>query len=225
MIELIATDKFIKKAKEKGVNFGKGSPYNRLRYYTKLGWIPHMTRQKNKRGDVVGHYPKWIIDRLLLIQKLKKRNYTNDEITQKIKTLDAKRNFLKSINVFNSPEKRLKTISYISFIILLIIFITEMGILPANYTKNDLLKNTQQLKNSPNQILDSGTGLFPANEKIIYIRSGEVTSTSKINVTFEKNYSPATNYWVSKKIPHEGFYIELNAPVRTNSVFNWFISN
>ena len=40
--------KLIKQAKKEGVQFGRGDPYNRLRYYTKIGWLPHMTRKKTK---------------------------------------------------------------------------------------------------------------------------------------------------------------------------------
>lgn len=225
MAELIATEKLIKKAQKNGIDFGKGNPYNRLRYYTKLGWLPHMTRQKDKAGNVVGHYPDWVIERLDYIQDLKDKGLSNDEISEKIKGLNARRNILKTLNIFKSPERRRKTISYISFIILVFILLIETGVLPFGQIKSDLIQNSTQIRNSPNQILDSGTGLFPTNEKIIYIRTKNITPTSKVSVTFEGNFDPANNYWISKKIPYEGFYLELDSPIRTNTTFNWFITN
>ena len=47
MESLISTEKLIEESKTKGIDFGKGDPYNRLRYYTKIGWLPHMQRKKN----------------------------------------------------------------------------------------------------------------------------------------------------------------------------------
>ena len=73
MSSLIEVEKLIRMAKKEGVSFGKGDPYNRLRYYTKIGWLPHMERKRVKSGDVVGHYPKWVLSRLVMIDKLKKQ--------------------------------------------------------------------------------------------------------------------------------------------------------
>lgn len=49
-MDFISVEKLIKILKEKNISFGKGDPYNRLRYYTKIGWLPHMTRKKTKKG-------------------------------------------------------------------------------------------------------------------------------------------------------------------------------
>ena len=81
MNELYTTDKLIQLAKEAGINFGKTDPYNRLRYYTKIGWLPHMVRKLDpSSGEVLGHYPSHALKTLVKIETLKKQNVTNDKI-------------------------------------------------------------------------------------------------------------------------------------------------
>ena len=46
-MELINIKDLIQELKNKNIDFGKGDPYNRLRYYTKIGWIDHMIRKKD----------------------------------------------------------------------------------------------------------------------------------------------------------------------------------
>ena len=53
-------------AKTAGVEFGKGYPYNRLRYYTKIGLLPHAKR-KSFGGPPEGAYPLWVVDKLVEI--------------------------------------------------------------------------------------------------------------------------------------------------------------
>src|SRR3990172_9961752 len=79
MERLIATDDLIKEAEKMGVKFGKGDPYNRIRYYTKMGWLPHMVRKEGK-----GNFPNWALDRLVMIERLKDKNFSNEDITKKI---------------------------------------------------------------------------------------------------------------------------------------------
>ena len=55
-------------------------------------------------------------------------------------------------------------------------------------------------------------------------KSAFVKNDSKINVTFNSNYSPATKYWISEKTPYEGFFVELDTPVDQDSQFSWWIS-
>jgi len=47
---LISINEVIERAKKLGVDFGKGDPRNRLRYYVKIGLLPHAQRKvfKNK---------------------------------------------------------------------------------------------------------------------------------------------------------------------------------
>ena len=118
MSSLIEVDKLIRMAKREGVAFGKGDPYNRLRYYTKIGWLPHMERKMSKSGEVVGHYPDWVLNRLVQIDKLKKQGANNEYITGKINT----RNKLHTIYArMNTQEFRNKAISYATILIVFLI--------------------------------------------------------------------------------------------------------
>jgi hypothetical protein len=47
--KLIKIDEIIERAKELGVDFGKGDPKNRLRYLTKIGLLPHCQRKVLKK--------------------------------------------------------------------------------------------------------------------------------------------------------------------------------
>ncbi len=79
----LPVDKIIEIAKKEGINLGKGNPYNRLRYYTRMGWIPHMRRIGK---TLKGHYPKQVIDTLKQIQKLKEAKVPNKEISKILNT-------------------------------------------------------------------------------------------------------------------------------------------
>src|SRR5687767_2796863 len=86
MDNLISLDKFIELAQQRHIDFGKGNPYNRLRYYTKIGWLPHMIRKTNpSTGEVAGHYDLEALETFTQIESLKKSGKTNAEITSYIK--------------------------------------------------------------------------------------------------------------------------------------------
>lgn len=220
MEQLVDIDKLIKDAKAQGVKLGKGDPYNRLRYYTKIGWLPHMTRKKTKGGDIKGHYPKWVLDRLVRIQELKEQGYSNDEISDKINTRNKLHDMYAKVN---SDTFRNKLISYVSVSILIIILLVEMEVIDISKSKDrEVLQYTESL---PTQIFDSGISFVPANKRTIFIKNESVEANSKVYVTFNQNFSPATRYWVSRIEPQEGFYVELDAPVFDNVEFSWWISN
>lgn len=44
---LIPFDEVVSRAKHAGVDFGKGNPFNRLRYYTKIGLLPHAKKENH----------------------------------------------------------------------------------------------------------------------------------------------------------------------------------
>ena len=58
---LIPFDEVITRAKRLGVNFGKGNPLNRLRYYTKIGLLPHAKRRSFGGRSSVGAYPESVV--------------------------------------------------------------------------------------------------------------------------------------------------------------------
>ena len=220
MDSLIDIDKLIRKAKKEGVSFGKGDPYNRLRYYTKIGWLPHMTRRKNKAGNVRGHYPNWVLERIILIENYKKQGLSNDDISKKVGTRSKIHDFYAR---FNSQDFRNKIISYATVTILLIIFLNELDVINLSKSKNrDILLQTQ---NVPTQIVSSGVSFVPSDEKNVFIKTTNIGPNSKVYVTFKQSFSPATRYWVSQIDSQKGFYVELDAPVFDNSEFSWWVSN
>jgi len=214
MERLIATEDLIKEAGKRGVKFGKGNPYNRIRYYTKMGWLPHMVRKSGK-----GNFPSWALDRLITIERLKEKNFSNENIAKKI---EESNRIINIKNALWSPESRLRFITYVSFALLLFIVGSELNIFPIGISKILL---TQTRSGISNQILASGNSFMPAGSIKIFIREPLTSVTSKIYITFNQNFTPAARYWVSDKIPFKGFYVELDAPVINNVEFNWWITN
>lgn len=131
--ELLNIDKIIKLAKKEGVAFGNGQPYNRLRYYTKLNWIPHMER---KGKNVQGHYPFWVINRLKVIQDLQDKGLTNDQITDGIKKKERWASFVQPL-LKKDTQKRI----VLGGIILLMgtIILTELEIIKLGESKKNLM--------------------------------------------------------------------------------------
>ncbi len=221
MKDYISIDALLKEAEEKGIDFGKGDPYNRLRYYTKIGWIPHMLRKKGQKGSTKGHYPKSTVDRLLLIQELKNKGMENEEITQKLLMKDKAQNFY---NIIKSENIRSKLITYMSFIMLGFILLAEIDFIQLGKPKELLLAQTSNSQ-GPVQLLDSGTAFVPEQQSKVFVKSDQVYPNSKIYITFKDNFAPATRYWVANQTPQEGFLVELDAPLQKNIEFDWWISN
>ena len=217
MDELISIDKLIKQAKSKGVDFGSGDPYNRLRYYTKIGWLPHMIRKTDKKGDIKGHYPSSAIEKLLLIEDLKSQGFSNDEITKK---LTNKGKIDDVISSLKSPVIKKHALSYLIIFVLLLIFANELGLLNLGKSKTFTSPGIDQYE----QIYGNGTAFVPKNQNKIFVSFRGMRPDSKVHVTFTQNYSPASRYWVSKIEDQGGFLLELDAPVSNNSEFYWWAS-
>lgn len=221
---LISIDSLIEFAVKRGVNFGKGDPYNRLRYYTKIGLLPHMVR-KTVNGEVVGHYPRHTLDILLEIEKLKGLGLSNDQVGQKLKLIniqDQKPDH-KTLKLARLLTPSATTIKLVLLGVFLLIILAGFGVLPVGKSKYDLIQRTLELDKK--YILDSGTSYIPTDQKKIYIKSAQTKLDSKINVTFSSDFTPATRYWISQKVPFEGFYLELDAPTSNDAEFSWWISN
>jgi len=219
MSSLIEIDKLIKLAKKEGVDLGKGDPYNRLRYYTKIGWLPHMERKMSPDGEVKGHYPDYVLDRLIIIDKLKKQGVNNEYITSKIDT----RNKLQGLYTkFNTQEFRNKLISYATVLIVFLILLTELDVINLSKSKNQpIIDYSEDL--TP-QIIDSGSSFVPSGKNRVFVKNSKITSGSKVYITFNQDFSPATRYWVSKVETQSGFFVDLDAPVFDNVEFSWWIS-
>jgi hypothetical protein len=140
----VSFEKLIDEAKKQGVDFGKGDPYNRLRYYTKMGWLPHMVRIKGEENDVTGHYPKSALKRLVLIENMKSKDLSNEEITEKIQSVGRWDTVL---SLFNSKNLKLKVTLYAMLAIILFIVATEIGIVhlgkTKDYMRNQILSNVK----------------------------------------------------------------------------------
>lgn len=215
MDNLISTDELIKEAKKAGVDFGKGDPYNRLRYYTKIGWLPHMERKEGK-----GHYPAWTLERLLAIEKLKTENLSKEEITKRLNTRDKVQAV---VGFMKSSEAKTKALTYVSFFMLALILSSELGILPIGKAKSNVLN--LYTSDMPAQIIQSGTSFVPKDKRKIFVKTDNVLETHKVYVTFNDNITPANRFWVSDKVPFQGFYVELDAPISKDIEFSWWISN
>ena len=219
MDEFINIDKLISSAKREGVDFGSGDPYNRLRYYTKIGWLPHMVRRADRKGQIKGHYPIWALQRLITIETLKSRGNSNNEITKKLKFQDK----LQGIrNAFSSPEARKQAAVYATLAVVVIILGSELGIIRFGKQKTNLVLSPET--EAPKQILSSGVAFIPKNQTKIFVKNSVINRGSRVYITFIQNYSPATRFWVSQIRESEGFLVELDAPVYENIEFNWWIS-
>jgi len=221
--KLISVDELIQQARQNSIDFGKGNPYNRLRYYTKIGWLPHMIRKKgenNRANHAQGHYPSWALDRLIFIEKLKNKNTTNDEITKKLKKKDTTQTLLKLVQI---PDLKTKIIIYVSFVLLVLIFSNEMGLLPAGSPRSR--KSTQFEKALPGQIVASGDAFVPKNKNKVFVKTKNISETYKVYITFNNNISPAIRFWVDDKIATQGFYVKLDVPVLQDVPFSWWITN
>jgi len=83
----ISVSQVIEHAREAGYDFGKGDPVNRLRYYIKLGMLPHMQRRQAgpSLAYTEGFLPLYSIVLLLKAQDLKKQGRTTDEVRELVK--------------------------------------------------------------------------------------------------------------------------------------------
>ncbi|MFC1621875.1 hypothetical protein ACFL13_00615 [Patescibacteria group bacterium] len=217
MKNYIEVNQLVKKLKSKKVDLGKGDPYNRLRYYTKIGWLPHMERKQAKSGSVKGHYPVWVLSRLILIDDLKKRGFSNKEIGEKINTRTKLQDLYTKVN---SPRIKSRITTYLILILLIFILLSELGVINISKPKNTTVVLSEFIT-----ILDSGNSTVPLYNDRTFIRSAFIDEESKIYVTFTQDYSPANRYWVGEIEPGKGFYLRLDAPVKSNSDFSWWISN
>ncbi|MCL5095256.1 MAG: tail fiber domain-containing protein [Patescibacteria group bacterium] len=78
---LITAKDLILLCQKQGIGLGRGNPNNRLRYFTKIGLIPHAQRkQVGVNAFTEGHYPFYTLQLLEKIQELKKAGKTMAEI-------------------------------------------------------------------------------------------------------------------------------------------------
>ena len=223
---LLSVDKIIQAAKKEGIDFGKTDPYNRLRYYTKIGWLPHMIRKKTERGEIAGHYPLEVVETLKIIQDLKNSGATNEQINSKLHNTQTNQNIKQSIRMLTVKDS---VTSYALLGLIIVLIILQITQLKKKDPKNVILYANDDLS-SANQNYDyanvtSGVAYIPRGSKSITVKNTNINELSKIYITFNDDYSPASKYWVSSKTAGEGFTIETDVPVKADSEFNWWASN
>lgn len=219
-MEPISIEKLIKILNEKNVNLGKGDPYNRLRYYTKIGWLPHMIRKKNEEGVISGHYPYDVIDKIIEIEKLKVEGKDNEEIT---KLLNKKNKINPTFHQSIDKIKNLNpTILLITFIVISVII---ESIRLISHNENTKMSVSQNLVNiiPEKKIIDTGIGIISQGQNKIFVASSKVTPTSIILLNFFNNIGYNNNYFIKEIKIGQGFFIETIYNVPEESKFNWAI--
>src|SRR3989344_5027137 len=124
---LLPLEKIISLSKKNGVKFGSGNAKERIRYFIKLGILPHAARKVSTRLQTtdyqlqttgasapVAHLPYWTVDRLIQIHELTEKGLTIRKIAQnfansrKKQDAKAKRPILQSENAadFQKPIVR-----------------------------------------------------------------------------------------------------------------------
>ncbi|KKR50749.1 MAG: hypothetical protein UT84_C0007G0020, partial [Candidatus Curtissbacteria bacterium GW2011_GWA1_40_16] len=112
---LLPTDKIIALAKSAGVDFGPGNPAERIRYFIKLGILPHAQRRSyldpasNLPTAPIGHLPYSSVKKLIEVDRLYKTGKTYPQIAQKLneeekQALAAKEQQTKTKGIKNSQQ-------------------------------------------------------------------------------------------------------------------------
>lgn len=228
-MELINIKDLINELKKRNIDLGKGNPYNRLRYYTKIGWIDHMVRKKDQNNIVVGHYPQNVIEKIVEIETLKKDGKSNEEITQilkenRVKGHESEKNLVIKDRIFNIFVEKLN-INLIILVVIIIGFIFELNNYNSLNEKLPINKIQTDAINTDKKIQETGRNTIPSGKNKIFINSKRINEKSIVLISFEGNIEPATTYFVTQKIIEEGFTVQTNLPLLKDVNFNWIILN
>ena len=215
-MDLIAVEELINILKENNINLGKGDPYNRLRYYTKIGLIPHMIRKKNSNNTNSGHYPKEVVKKIIDIEKMKMDGLSNEDILLKIKS--KKDNPVPS---FLEIIKNKFSINYLFVFLFIIGIIFEVSRFNSRQETPQFIPNNNLNK----EISNTNLSFIPAGQKKVFIASNDVNQKSVILISFRDNIFPATNYFISEVKDGLGFFVETNVEVSTEVKFTWAAIN
>lgn len=212
---LITITEFIKRAKQKGVKFGKADPYNRLRYYIKISLMPHMERKMSKEKGGKGIdalYPESALARFIKVEELKGRGFSNEEVAEMLKKEE------------NSPKKYFEqyfnsttVLTLVAVTILALTFLNSKGVI--NLSRETSAKSTAD----GSFILDSGVAQIKAGRRSTFVKTDKVTDLSDIHVSFKDSYVPATSFYISEKIPFEGYVLSLDTPSANTAEFLWWV--
>jgi DNA-binding transcriptional MerR regulator len=217
-MDLVSVEELIKILKDNNINFGKGDPYNRLRYYTKIGLIPHMTRKKNSNNTNSGHYSKDVISKIIEIEKMKDLGLSNEEIIDKFKT-SSKAGKIDYIQLLRDKI----TINHLFISLLVLGSIFEIYRTSFHLEKEVNIKNDTALEK--HLIVETGINFVSQGQKKVFVPSKQVKQDSNISITLRGNIFPATQYFVSDIKEGLGFIVETNIEVNSEVKFTWNIVN
>jgi len=219
-MNLISVEDLIKKLKDSNIDFGKGDPYNRLRYYTKIGWLPHMIRKKGANNTNSGHYPIEVIEKIKTIEKLKDLKLSNEEITERLKEKE-----ILSSSIIENLLIKLKSIN-LNVVFVLIILTAFLYESSRTSTFINEFKNKEiNPETNQNKDIKSGVSFIPEGQKKVFVQFQNVSISSNILISFQGNIYPATFYFISEVKDGVGFFVETNLPVQKEVKFNWTIIN
>jgi len=219
-MELISVDELIKKLKESNIDFGKGDPYNRLRYYTKIGLIPHMVRKKNDKNTNSGHFPASTYEKILQIERHKEEGLSNEEI---LKKFNSEEGSFKNQNLFQKIKYNL-TINKIFILLIFIGLILETyRFSNSNFFKTNYILENNAIPQNLNTV--SGVTFIPNGQKKVFIPTNKVNDNSNILLGLRGSIFPASNIFVSEVKENIGFYVETNIEVSKEVKFTWTIIN
>src|SRR3989304_9640512 len=91
---LISFDEVIRLSKLRGVDFGKGDPYNRLRYYIKIGLLPKASRKSFNGLAPAGALPIDAVDQMVEIDRKIKDGNTIQTILRESKLTETTETFV-----------------------------------------------------------------------------------------------------------------------------------
>jgi len=183
--KLISIDEVIERAKRLGVDFGKGDPRNRLRYYVKIGLLPHAKRKVFKNKFPEGAYPEEIVWKLFEIDRMIKAGKGILQIKREFEEREKKEREKEKIfvlpkvetEVFVKKKSRIWFVKPLS-ILFAIIFIVYFLNAKFNFQKSisyflaTMTKNFEKLAQAPTEVETKKETLeFPEVEPYLTINA------------------------------------------------------
>jgi hypothetical protein len=182
---LISIDEVIERAKRLGVDFGKGDPRNRLRYYVKIGLLPHAQRKVFKNNLPEGAYPEEIVWKLFEIDRMIKAGKGILQIKREFEEREKKEREKEKVfvlpkvetEVFVKKKSRIWFVKPLS-ILFAIIFIVYFLNAKFNFQKSisyflaTMTKNFEELAQAPAELeTKKETFEFPETEPFLTINA------------------------------------------------------
>jgi DNA-binding transcriptional MerR regulator len=189
---LISIDEVIERAKRLGVDFGKGDPRNRLRYYVKIGLLPHAQRKVFKNNLPEGAYPEEIVWKLFEIDRMIKAGKGILQIKRELEEKEKEKEKIFVLpkvetKVFVKRKSRIWFVKPLS-IFFVIIFIVYFVNAKFNFQKSisyflaTMTKNFEKLVKAPAELeTKKETFEFPETEPYLTINA-ETAIKGSLNV-------------------------------------------